>query len=123
MGVAQKKLLRVGKLDEVTAEIEKALEGTAVTGPGNKYRREVLGNVRDHFVARMQIAKLRRADLESVAASWRGPSAPRRRPARWPWDAVGPGPGRGRPPPPVRVHQQPLGRLHQLPDHDGGDTS
>jgi hypothetical protein len=64
---AQKKRLRQGKLDEVIAEIESALDGTAVTGPGNKYRREVLGKVRDHFVknaVRMQYKDLRSADLE-----------------------------------------------------------
>jgi hypothetical protein len=64
---AQKKRLRQGNLDEVIAEIEGALDGTAVTGPGNKYRREVLGQVRDHFVknaARMQYKKLRSTDLE-----------------------------------------------------------
>lgn len=64
---AQKKRLRHGKLDEVIAELERALDGTAATGPGNKYRREVLGQVRDHFVKnalRMQYKKLRSADLE-----------------------------------------------------------
>lgn len=63
----QKKRLRQGEVATVINEIETALEGTAVTGPGNKYRREVLAKVRDHFVknrARMQYAKLRRADLE-----------------------------------------------------------
>ncbi len=64
---AQKKQLRQGKLDEVIAEIARALDATAVTGPGNKYRREVLGQVHDHFLknaARMQYKKLRSADLE-----------------------------------------------------------
>jgi hypothetical protein len=64
---AQKRRLRQGEVEQVIAEIERALVGTAVTGPGNKYRREVLGRVRDHFVknaARMQYSKLRRADLE-----------------------------------------------------------
>jgi hypothetical protein len=64
---AQKKRLRHGEVEEVIAEIDKALVGTAVTGPGNKYRRKVLGVVRDHFIkntARMQYAKLRREDLE-----------------------------------------------------------
>lgn len=64
---AQKKRLRHGKPEEVIAEIERALDETAVTGPGNKFRREVLGRVRDHFVknaARMQYKKLRAADLE-----------------------------------------------------------
>jgi hypothetical protein len=64
---AQKKRLRQGKLDDVIAEIERALDATPVTGPGNKYRREVLAQVRDHFVKnveRMQYKKLRSADLE-----------------------------------------------------------
>ena len=63
----QKKQLRQGKLDEVIAAIGDALSSTAVTGPGNKYRREVLGAVHDHFVkntARMQYARLRSTDLE-----------------------------------------------------------
>ena len=74
---AQKKRLRQGKVEEVIAEIQRAFDETAVTGPGNKYRREVLGKVRDHFAknaARMQYAKLRAADLESEAASSKGPS-------------------------------------------------
>ena len=64
---AQKKRLRQGEVEEVIAEIGAALSSTAVTGPGNKYRREVLGKVRNHFVknaARMQYARLRHADLE-----------------------------------------------------------
>jgi hypothetical protein len=63
----QKKRLRQGKVEEVIAEIQQALSITAATGPGNKYRRQVLGAIRDHFIkssARMQYAKLRRADLE-----------------------------------------------------------
>jgi hypothetical protein len=63
----QKKRLREGKLDDVLAELQRALEDTAVTGPGNKFRREVLAEVREHFVkntARMQYARLRAADLE-----------------------------------------------------------
>jgi Transposase len=63
----KKKWLRQGKVEEVLAEIQRALDGTAVTGPGNKYRREVLAKVRDHFVknaTRMQYAKLRADDLE-----------------------------------------------------------
>ena len=65
--LAQKKRLRQGKVEEVIAEIGAALSSTAVTGPGNKYRREVLGKVHNHFVknaARMQYARLRQADLE-----------------------------------------------------------
>jgi hypothetical protein len=64
---AQKKRLRQGKLEEVIAAIDDALSNTAVTGPGNKYRREVLTEVRGHFVknaARMQYDRLRRADLD-----------------------------------------------------------
>ena len=64
---AKKKLLRQGKVEEVIADIQQALDATAVTGPGNKYRREVLAKVRDHFVknaTRMQYAKLRAEDLE-----------------------------------------------------------
>jgi hypothetical protein len=63
----QKKHLRQGKVEEVIAELQRALDDTAVTGPGNKFRREVLAQVRAHFVkntARMQYAKLRGADLE-----------------------------------------------------------
>lgn len=63
----QKRRLRTGKLDEVLAELHHALANTAVTGPGNKYRREVLAEVLAHFeknVARMQYARLRAADLE-----------------------------------------------------------
>jgi hypothetical protein len=64
---AQKKRFRQGKVAEVITELGDALSATATTGPGNKYRREVLGKVRDYFVKnqpRMQYAKLRRADLE-----------------------------------------------------------
>lgn len=63
----QKKLLRKGRVAEVISTIEEALNATASTGPGNKYRREVLESVRDHFVkneSRMQYAKLRRQDLD-----------------------------------------------------------
>jgi hypothetical protein len=64
---AQKKRLRHGKIDEVIATIGDALTNTAVTGPGNKYRRKVLTAVRDHLVknkARLHYARLRRADLD-----------------------------------------------------------
>jgi hypothetical protein len=63
----QKKQLRQGDVGQVIATLADALSSTAVTGPGNKYRREVLGTVHDHFVkntARMQYAQLRRADLD-----------------------------------------------------------
>jgi hypothetical protein len=64
---AQKKRLRKGKLQEVIAEIGQALAKTPSTGPGNKYRREVLDAVRKHLVKnshRMKYDKLRRQDLE-----------------------------------------------------------
>jgi hypothetical protein len=71
----QKKRLRKGRLQEVIAEIEHALAKTAVTGPGNKYRRKVLGKVRDHFIknaSRMKYAKLRRQDLEISSGAVEG---------------------------------------------------
>lgn len=64
---AQKTRLRKGQLNEVIAEIEAALARTATTGPGNKYRREVLTEVRNHYVKnaeRMRYARLRRRDLD-----------------------------------------------------------
>jgi hypothetical protein len=63
----QKKRLRAGKLDEVIEELRTALAATPPTGPGNKYRRKVLGEVLAHYeknAARMQYARLRRQDLE-----------------------------------------------------------
>lgn len=63
----RKKRLRQGKLAEILAELRAALAATATTGPGNKYRRKVLGKVLSHFeknVTRMQYARLRRQDLE-----------------------------------------------------------
>jgi len=64
---ARKKMLRKGKLDELLTELRTALTETPVTGPGNKYRRKVLGDVLAHFeknAAKMQYARLRRKDLE-----------------------------------------------------------
>jgi hypothetical protein len=64
---ARKKMLRKGKLDDLLAELRAALAATPVTGPGNKYRRKILGDVLAHFEkneARMQYARLRRQDLE-----------------------------------------------------------
>jgi hypothetical protein len=63
----QKKRLRRGDVAEMIAEIEHALNTTASTGPGNKYRREVLASTHGHLIknaARMQYAKLRRQDLD-----------------------------------------------------------
>jgi len=64
---AQKKRLRFGQLEEVLAELRVILEATPQTGPGNKYRREVLENTLGHFTknsARMQYHQLRRQDLD-----------------------------------------------------------
>jgi hypothetical protein len=63
----QKRRLRKGLLRDVLTEIQAALSATAITGPGNKYRRKVLGDVLAHFTknaARMRYADLRRQDLE-----------------------------------------------------------
>jgi hypothetical protein len=62
----QKKLLRHDKLDEVLATLQTALDGTAITGPGNKYRRTVLENTINHFIknrARMRYHTLREHSL------------------------------------------------------------
>lgn len=63
----QKRSLRRGDHAEVTAVIEAALEATPVTGPGNKYRREVLAEVAAHLrknAARLEYSRLRRQDLD-----------------------------------------------------------
>jgi predicted Fe-S protein YdhL (DUF1289 family) len=63
----QKKHLRKGQLAHVLDELHQHLEATAQTGPGNKYRREVLSSVLSHFehnAERMRYARLRRMDLE-----------------------------------------------------------
>jgi hypothetical protein len=62
----QKKLLRQGKLNEVLATLKTALAGTAVTGPGNKFRRKVLGDTINHFIknrTRMRYRRLREQGL------------------------------------------------------------
>lgn len=64
---AQKKLLRAGHVAKVVATLEAALAATAVTGPGNKFRREMLSKTLAYFAEhapRMQYARLRRDDLE-----------------------------------------------------------
>jgi hypothetical protein len=63
---AQRKRLRAGQLDEVIATLQSALDATAVTGPGNKYRRTVLEDTIKHFAknrARMQYQRLRQQGL------------------------------------------------------------
>jgi hypothetical protein len=63
----QKRRLRKGQLSEVLTEIQGALSATSATGPGNKFRRKVLGDVLAHFTknaARMRYAELRKEDLD-----------------------------------------------------------
>jgi hypothetical protein len=63
----QKRRLRKGQLNEVLTEIQRALSDTSVTGPGNKFRRKVLGDVLAHFTknaARMRYAELRKQDFD-----------------------------------------------------------
>jgi len=63
----QKRRLRKGLLNEVLTEIQRALSATALTGPGNKYRRKVLGEVLAHLTKnapRLRYAELRRQDLD-----------------------------------------------------------
>lgn len=62
----QKRRLRRGQLKDVIATLHTALDGTAATGPGNKYRREVLEDTINHFVknrARMRYKRLREQGL------------------------------------------------------------
>lgn len=62
----QKRRLRRGQLKDVIATLQTALDGTAATGPGNKYRREVLEDTINHFVknrARMRYKRLREQGL------------------------------------------------------------
>jgi hypothetical protein len=63
----QKRRLRKGLLRDVLTELQHALSATAITGPGNKYRRKVLGDVLAHFTknaTRMRYAELRKEDLD-----------------------------------------------------------
>jgi hypothetical protein len=63
----QKKRLTRGSFDAVMTELLVALEDTARTGPGNKYRRRVLGKTIAHFEKhrhRMHYQRLRRLDLD-----------------------------------------------------------
>lgn len=62
----QKKLLRHDKLNEVLATLQTALDSTAVTGPGNKYRRTVLEKTINYFTKnqeRMRYQRLRQQGL------------------------------------------------------------
>jgi hypothetical protein len=61
-----KKVLRAGKVRELLAELMQTLDDTPLTGPGNKYRREVLDRVINHFTenaTRMRYKHLRSEDL------------------------------------------------------------
>lgn len=61
--VAQARRLRRGRVAEALAELQRALDATAVTGPGNKYRRATLERVLAHLtkhVDRMPYAEFRR---------------------------------------------------------------
>ena len=63
----QKRSLRRGGHADVAAAIEAALAATPVTGPGNKYRREVLAEVAAYLrknATRLEYARLRRQDLD-----------------------------------------------------------
>lgn len=71
----QKRRLRKGQLEAVLEEIRSALRATPVTGPGNKYRREVLDEIAAHFeknAERMQYARLRRQDLDISSGAAEG---------------------------------------------------
>ena len=62
----QKRRLRHGKLDDVIATLQAALDNTALTGPGNKFRRKVLEDTVKHFTknrARMRYQRLRQQGL------------------------------------------------------------
>jgi hypothetical protein len=63
----QKRIMRHGGHADVAATIEAALDSTPVTGPGNKYRREVLAEIAAHLrknAPRMEYSRLRRQDLD-----------------------------------------------------------
>jgi hypothetical protein len=63
----QKQRLRKGQLQKVLDELRAQLDATAVTGPGNKFRREVLQSVSSYFESnakRMRYARLRQMDLD-----------------------------------------------------------
>jgi hypothetical protein len=62
-----KSMLRKGQVRELLCALEQALQDTAATGPGNKFRRKVLASVLAHLRKhedRMRYAWLRSQDLE-----------------------------------------------------------
>lgn len=63
---AQRTLLRQGKLEDVLATLQSALDTTSATGPGNNYRRKVLSDTINYFTknkVRMRYDRLRRQKL------------------------------------------------------------
>jgi hypothetical protein len=63
----QKQRLRRGQVQAVIDELRSILAATPRTGPGNKYRRTILGKTIEHFtknVSRMRYHHLRRQDLD-----------------------------------------------------------
>lgn len=64
---AQKRRLRLGQLDALLTELQTTLDATALTGPGNKRRREVLEKTLKHLrenAERMQYHRLRRQGFD-----------------------------------------------------------
>jgi hypothetical protein len=64
---AQKARLRRGQVEAVLTELRTILDATPRTGPGNKYRREVVEQVLAHLtkhVVRLQYHRLRSQDLD-----------------------------------------------------------
>lgn len=63
----QQRRLRNGSFFALMTDLRVALEDTPLTGPGNKYRRELLSKTIDHFDnnrLRMRYQRLRRLDLD-----------------------------------------------------------
>ncbi len=63
----QQRRLRNGSFSALMTDLHVALEETPLTGPGNKYRRQVLSKTIKHFDknrVRMRYRRLRRLDLE-----------------------------------------------------------
>ncbi len=63
----QQRRLRNGSFDALMTDMLVALEDTPITGPGNKYRREILSKTTNHFDNnrhRMRYRRLRRLDLD-----------------------------------------------------------
>ena len=75
----RKKAHRAGRVHDVLSELIATLDATAVTGPGNKYRSDVLDRVINHFAenaGRMRYRQLRSQDPSpSAAASSKVPCA------------------------------------------------